>query len=391
METIADIIVIGGGVVGSSIAFHLAREGAQVILLEREAIGKGTTGRSGAIVRQHYSNDFTIRMARESLQVFQHFGELVGGDCGFVTTGMLVLADEQGAEALRANVALQQEQGVRTHLIESSAIAQVAPGYSSNGVALACFEEEAGVADPLATTASLAWRARDYGARIREGAAVERILTDGERVTGVQTASERLAAGQVVLATNVWSNTLLTALGITLPLTATRHPMVAIRRPASPNDRLSMHAVGLDTTRQIYLRPEIGGITLIGSLEDVHRSSAPDGYPQGLSEEEIGRLSQLGAGTFPALARGVMRGGWAGLYDDTPDYHPILDRLPGYTGLYCAIGFSGHGFKLAPIVGRWMARLLLYNELPADMRHFSYDRFDRGDLIRPRYPLGVLA
>src|SRR5207302_7435550 len=119
MTETADCIIIGGGVIGASIAYHLAKQGGgHVVLLERQALCNGTTGRSGAIVRQHYSNDFTIRMARDCLSVFQHFDELIGGDCGFVTTGMIVMVNEQGAEALRANVKMQQEQGVDTQLIQ---------------------------------------------------------------------------------------------------------------------------------------------------------------------------------------------------------------------------------------------------------------------------------
>src|SRR5216683_4361837 len=111
MTTTAEIIIIGGGVMGASIAYYLAKQqSGRVVLLERQALCNGTTGRSGAIVRQHYSNDFTIRMARDSLSVFQHFDELIGGDCGFITTGMIVLTGEQGAESLRANVHMQQEQ-----------------------------------------------------------------------------------------------------------------------------------------------------------------------------------------------------------------------------------------------------------------------------------------
>ena len=122
------------------------------MLLERQALGNGTTGRSGAIVRQHYSNDFSIRMAKDSLHVFQHFDELVGGNCGFITTGMIMLADEAGVEASRANVSLQQEQGVHTMVVSPEEVNQLAPGYSSAGVAVACYEPDTGVADPVATT-----------------------------------------------------------------------------------------------------------------------------------------------------------------------------------------------------------------------------------------------
>src|SRR5262245_35504026 len=139
MSDTADILIVGGGVMGASIAYHLSKQGSgRIALLERQALCSGTTGRSGAIIRQHYSNDYTVRMAKDCLAVFQHFDELIGGDCGFVTTGMVVMAGEQGAEALRANVKMQQEQGVDTQLIRPEEVSQAAPGYSGAGVTLAC-------------------------------------------------------------------------------------------------------------------------------------------------------------------------------------------------------------------------------------------------------------
>jgi sarcosine oxidase subunit beta len=390
-ETV-DIIIIGGGVMGASIAYHLAKQGGgQVVLLERQALCSGTTGRSGAIIRQHYSNEYTIRMARDCLAVFQHFNELIGGDCGFVTTGMVVMAGEQGAEALRANVKMQQEQGIDTQLIQPEEVSEAAPGYSGAGVALACYEPDAGVTDPMATTHSYAKRARDFGATIREGVTVTQILTEGERVTGVRTSAGDLQARIVVLAANVWSVALAQSTGIALPITATRHPMIALRRPDDFGGRTGLHAVGLDLTRDIYLRPDIGGMTLVGSAENVFTPSDPDNYAQGLSEQEITHFRAKAGGSIPALARAVPRGGWAGIYDDTPDFHPILDYLPGYEGLYCAAGFSGHGFKLSPIVGQWMAQLILTGTKPDDMQHFTFDRFTQGREIRPRYQSGVLG
>ncbi len=285
MNETADCIIIGGGVMGASIAYHLARQGmGRVVLLERHALCTGTTGRSGAIVRQHYSNDFTIRMARESLRIFQQFDDLVGGDCGFLTTGLLVMTGEQGADALRANVDLQQEQDVNTRLITAADISEVAPGYSSEGVTVACYE---------------------------------------------------------------------------------------------PYD--------------IYLRPDIGGMTLVGSTADVLTASDPDHYPQGLSEKEIAHFQAMAAKSMPALARAVPRGGWAGIYDDSVDNHPILDRLTAYESLYCSAGFSGHGFKLSTLIGPWMAHYILTGQKPADMEHFAFDRFVQGREIRPRYPSGVLG
>jgi sarcosine oxidase subunit beta len=395
MTETAGILIIGGGIMGTSIAYHLARQGKQggerVVVLERQAICSGTSGRSGAIVRQHYSNDFTIRMAKESLSVFQRFDDLVGGDCGFITTGMIVMTNEQGAEALRANVKMQQEQGVKTHLLNGSEVGQAAQGYNGEGITLACYEPDAGVADPMATTYCFAQRARDYGAVIREGVTVTHILQQHGNVTGVRTVNGDILAPIVILAANAWSGPLAQTAGLVLPITPTRHPMLSLRRPQDFGGRQGLHAVGLDITRQIYLRPDLGGVTLVGSTEDVLAASDPDHYSQGLSEEEIAYLRSSAAGSIPALARAVSRGGWAGIYDDSPDYHPILDRIEPYTGLYCAVGFSGHGFKLSPIVGQWMAAFILTGQKPADMHHFAIDRFAQGQEIRPRYPSGVLG
>src|SRR6266568_3836132 len=145
MGNTSDIVIIGGGVMGASIAFHLAKQGgAHVTLLERHALCNGTTARSGAIVRQHYSNDFTIRMARDSLRIFEHFADIVGGDAGFVTTGMLVLASPEHVVGLEANVALQQSLGVQTSMLAPSDVPEVAPGYSTHGYVAACYEPEAG-------------------------------------------------------------------------------------------------------------------------------------------------------------------------------------------------------------------------------------------------------
>jgi sarcosine oxidase, subunit beta len=392
MNETADCIVIGGGVMGASIAYQLASQGmGRVVLLERLALGNGTTGRSGAIVRQHYSNDFTIRMARESLQVFTHFADVVGGDCGFVTTGMLVVVDDVGTSTLRASVVLQQALGVDTRLISPQEVSAAAPGYSGTGAALACYEAEAGVADPMATTHCFASRAREHGATIREGVTVTRISTSGARVTGVETDQGSVVAPIVVLAANAWSVGLAREIGIALPITPTRHPMLALRRPDDSGGRYGWHAVCLDMTHAIYMRPEIGGVTLVGSTEEVPQASDPDAYQQGLTEAEIAHFHATGSIYLPALARAVPRGGWAGIYDDTPDAHPILGRLAAYDGLYCAAGFSGHGFKLSPLVGQWMARLITTGETPDDMRPFAFERFEKGEPIHLHYPSGVLG
>lgn len=392
MSTTRDIVIIGGGVMGTSIAYYLTqRGGATVTLLERQALGNGTTGRSGAIVRQHYSNDFTIRMARDSLHVFQHFAEIIGGDCGFFTTGLLVTVDEKDLAALQANVTLQQAQGVPTRMIAPAEIAHFAPGFSDEFVAGACYEENTGVADPMATTHAFATRARDLGAIIREGCEVTGFITSGTRLVGVRVGDEIINTATVIIAANVWSASLLRPLGITLPITATRHPMVALRRPDDAGGRTGMHAVCLDTIHGIYLRPDLGGITLVGTIANILTPSDPGNYAQGLSEAEITFLHTSSSTCLLSLKRAVPRGGWAGIYDDTPDFHPILDQLPGYENLYCASGFSGHGFKLSPVVGQWMSEFVLTGHKADDMHHLHFSRFASGQHILPHYASGVLG
>jgi len=143
--------------------------------------------------------------------------------------------------------------------------------------------------------------------------------------------------------------------------------------------------------RQVYLRPDVGGVTLVGSTDNVFAPSDPDQYAQGLSEAEIAFFRANSALCFPALSRAVPRGGWAGIYDDTPDFHPILDRLPGYDGLFCAVGFSGHGFKLSPLVGSWMADFVLTGQKAVDMQSLHFARFANQQEIKPNYDSGVLG
>ena len=168
--------------------------------------------------------------------------------------------------------------------------------------------------------------------------------------------------------------------------------MGVLRHPPEREGRHHIHAVCFDGPQHMYMRPDGEGVTLVGLVDDVLVESDPDNYPRGLHEDEIHALHHAAGRRFPALTRSVMRGAWAGIYDDTPDYHPILGRLVAYEGLYCAVGFSGHGFKLSPTIGRWMAQLVLAGEGPADMEHFAYERFEQGREMRVGYiTSGVLG
>ena len=248
----ADVVVVGGGVNGASIAMHLARMGAgRVLLLEKGHLASGASGRSGAMVRLHYLHPTLVRMAMEASEVFHNFDDAVGGDARFVQTGRLLLFPEHDADAARANVAMNREVGANIRIISLADAAELAPGLSLDGVALAAYEPDAGHADPLATTYAFADRARDLGAEIVTGCAVRRIVTTGGRVTGVETDEGLVETDAVVAVTGPWVNQLAAPLGEPLPVTPVRVQMVTLRRPPSLE---SLSAIIMDHTTGTYLR-----------------------------------------------------------------------------------------------------------------------------------------
>jgi sarcosine oxidase subunit beta len=393
MAETAGVVVIGGGCIGTSIALHLAREGVRdVLLLERAYLCAGTTGQSGAIVRQHYSNDFTAAMARDSLGIFRQWADRIGGgDPRFTASGVLITVGEADTGGLRANVAMQQGIGIDTRIVTPDDIRTLDPRLRTDDIALGCWESTAGYADPVATVHAYASAARAAGVTIREGVEVRDVLRDGDRVRGVRTNEGEIAAPVVVNAGNIWGVALLRQTGLDLPITPSRHPMAALRRP---DDARAPHVVVLDMQRDAYLLPHAGDVTLCGSLagEDDTVYADPDAYNQGVTRAEIERFRREGACRMPALARSVAQGGWAGIYDGSADNHPVLDAVPGIAGYYCAVGFSGHGFKLSPVVGALMAQLITGGPAAAPaLRPFRATRWAENDPIGTQYAAGVLA
>ncbi len=397
MAETAGAIVVGGGVIGASVALHLARAGVRnVLLVERHHLCAGTTGQSGAIIRQHYSNAFLAALARESLYAFRHWDEAIGaGDPGFVPSGVLVTVAEADAPGLRANVAMQRGLGIETAVLTPDDVRALDPRIAADDIALACYEPTAGYADPVATVGAFAQAARAAGVSIREGVEVTDVRTSGGRVVGVTTATGAAGAAidapVVVVAAGVWGLPLLARAGLDLPITPSRHPMAALRRPPGFGPA---HTVILDMARAIYLRPHAGEVTLVGSLagEDDRLPADPDAYEPGVSRAEIARFAQEGARRVPALAGAVVQGGWAGLYDGSADAHPILDAVPGVAGYYCAMGFSGHGFKLAPAFGRLLAaRIVGGPDAAPELRPLRATRFAEGAALGTQYTASVLA
>ena len=387
MPESADIVIIGGGVMGCSMLYHLTALGAaNPLLLERGVLGGGSTGRSQAICRMHYSNPITASLAWASLQVYADFDRQVGGRAGFVKTGYLVAVEEIDRPGLERNIAMQQELGINTALITAADLRELAPmlqAYAGEGLA---WEPDSGYADPYLVTTSYAARAQERGAQIALRTAATGLEIAGGRVQGVLTANGRIATERVIIAAGPWANGLLAGADIALPLSPVRHQVALATRPP---ELLPTHPIVGDIAQSFSFRPESPTLTMIGFGEDaVELDNYDEGIDPATAADNMARLARR----MPLMADSYIRGGWSGLFTVTPDWHPILDKVPGIDGLFCAVGFSGHGFKLAPAIGRAMAELALEGRAAsADLTPLRFGRFAEGDLLNSRYRYRVLA
>ncbi len=389
MTETAEAVVIGGGVMGCGILYHLARRGmTDTLLLEREALGSGSTGRSSGAVRMHYSTDVHARMACHSLQVFRDFDNVVGGECGYTNTGYLVFANDEAVDGFRANVALQQGVGIDTREISREDATEIAPAFNLDDCAGIAYEPLSGHADPSGAALAYASCARELGARVRLQAPAESVEVSGGRVTAVVANGERIETERAIVATGPWSRRFLLDHGIDLPLQATRHEVIHLRRPPD----IPYHPGGGDIANLIYFRPESTDLTLIGNgnLED--DVDDPEVYAQRASQGFIAEVWGRIARRIPAMADAEFATGYAGLYTQTPDSHPVIDRVEGIDGLYVCTGFSGHGFKLSPAVGLLVSELVLDGKASTiDITPLRMSRFAEDDLNLPGYGFRVLV
>ena len=384
-----DAIIIGGGINGCSTALHLARRGARVALVEKDNIGDGPTGRSSAIIRQHYSNELTARMAHYSLGVFSNFAEEVGGECGFRRTGFVALAAAKDQAGLAANVALQRAVGIRTELLSTESLREIMPGLAAADLVAAAWEEDSGYADPYLTVTSFAAAARRAGATVLTNTAVTGISQRGGRVTGVSTTAGELSAPVVVNCAGPWGARVARLAGIEVPVNACRVQVAFFRRP--PGEE-APHPVIVDFIHATYFRSETGGLTLVGLVDPAEADALvdPDRYDESVDTDFILDSGERLIRRYPAMERSDSAGGYAALYDITPDWHPILDEAAPGSGFYLCCGSSGHGFKLGPAVGRLMAERILGDANPLfDAHLFRLGRFAEGDPVRGRYEYSI--
>lgn len=387
----ADAIVIGGGIMGTSAAYQLALRGHRVTLLEKSYLAAGGTGRTVGLVRQHYSNEITARMALRSLHVWQDFEEAVGGDVGWVQTGALFIVGPHDQEGLRANIALQQGLGINTEFLDALSVQALAPYLNVTDIGGGAYEPDSGCADGVMATNAYASRAKDLGATILQGVEVTAIRSAGGRVTGVQTSQGDYNAPVVINAAGPWGARLALSAGYETPVEVSRHQVAVFQRPESLD---AQHPFIGDFVQGFYLRPETGRLTLSGSLEASEAANKvdPDHYAETVDMEFNIEMAEFTEHRVPAMSEAEIRKGWAGLYDVTPDWHPILGRMPGLEGFIGAYGWSGSGFKMAPVVGEMIADLVTGEKrCPIDPHLFRFERFAENDLVRGRYSYSIIG
>ena len=383
----ADIIVIGGGVNGTSVAMNLARMGAgRVALLERGHLAGGASGRSGAMVREHYLHPALVEMAMEASAVFHNFQDAVGGDARFSQTGRVLTFPAMHREAVEANYAMNRELGVNIQALTPGELSALVPAMNVEDVDIGLYEPESGYADPVATTYAYADAARRHGAEILTETPVVSILADGGRVRGVQTADGVIETNTVVAAVGPWTNALAIPLGEPLPIAPTRVQMVHLRRPPALE---SLGVNVIDYTTGAYFRVDAGFGTLVGgeAWDDLNETVNPDAFGLNADHDVIAKFWERAKLRFPDFAAATCRGGYGSLYDMTPDGNPILDRSRAADGLYWATGFSGHGFKLSPVIGRMVAEMVMSGD-NADrrIRLFRASRFEEGEPLDAEHP-----
>jgi sarcosine oxidase, subunit beta len=383
----ADVVIVGGGIEGTAAAWALTRRGAgPVTVLERATVGSGGTGKSSGIVRCHYGVPSLAAMAWKGVSVFSRARELLGEDIGFEQTGSVVGVGEPNVAALEANVAMQRSLGIETGLIPPSEAAGLVPYADLADFAGFAYEPRGGYGDGYRTAQAFASAARRAGAVVRQNALVTDVLVGGGRVTGVRLADgSTVAAGSVVVATGPWSAGLVAPLGIDLPVRACREQILLVK-PGIPVGRVPVFS---DLVSLQYVRAETSGELLFGNsdLEEPEWAD-PDAYRNAADPDFTERAVEKLAHRFPGLGDAAISSSYAGCYDVTPDFNPVISATP-VAGLFVSAGFSGHGFKISPAVGELVADLVcdgVSGDPDVPESDFRLSRFAEGDPLVSPHP-----
>ena len=373
MET-ADVAIVGGGVVGCSVAYHLARRGVDVLLLERGQLGSGSTGRNAGGVRQQFSSEVNVLIGMRSVRMLDRFEEEVGVPADFRKVGYLMLLTRpQEVEDFRRLMEMWHRLGLtEARWLSAAETKELVPALNAEDVLGGTFCPTDGIASPDAVTMGYAAAARRLGARLREGAEVTAIDVSGGRVGGLRSSLGEVSTRVVFDCAGPWAKAVGLLAGVDVPVDPyRRHIWVTDRLPEVGRNT----PMTVDFTTSFYFHPEGDGV-LFGMSD---RDEGPT-FSTEINEGFLERVTEVGLHRLPALERAGIKTAWAGLYEVTPDHQAILGPVDEVAGLWCACGFSGHGFMQAPAVGELLAELLTEGRSDIDLSALAHRRFAAGAL-----------
>jgi sarcosine oxidase, subunit beta len=373
MKPTADVVIVGGGCMGTSVAWHLTKLGiTNVLLLEREAqLGTASTGRNAGGVRHQFSHDANIQLSIESIQLLEKFEAVVGHPADLHQDGYLFLLNSDASvETFRKNVELQRRHGLEVDWLDAKDAASLAPGLNVDGVIAATFCGRDGIADPNGVTMGFAKAAQAAGATIERNTEVIGISTECGRVTGVVTNHGTVAAPVVVNAAGPYSRAVGRMAGVDVPVDPyRRHIFIAQAAANVPSTRMMV----IDFESTFYFHREGAGV-LFGMGD---RDEAPT-FDTTVQWDFLPKVVDVAVRRLPALDDASISHAWAGLYEVTSDANPLIGPAPGAEGFFLITGFSGHGFQHSPAAGRILADLIAHRDPRFDLSPFAPDRFARG-------------
>jgi sarcosine oxidase subunit beta len=364
----AEVVVVGGGVIGTSIAFHLAEAGVDVCLLERDQLAGGSTSRAAGGFRAQFSDPLNVAIGLHSIEAFTRFGERPGAEIDLRQVGYLFLLDrEEDVASFEASVKLQNELGVPSQFVDLDEVARLCPVAGLDGVVAATYCALDGHASPEAVVQGYAAGARTHGACVLTGCAVAGIVTEGGRIRAVETALGTIETDTVVCAAGVWSPELARSVEIDLPVL----PYLREVGFTGPTPGLPDHLpLTVDFSSGLYFHREGPGL-LFGMAD----RKQPPGLDAPSDPAWLEHVMEVAERRLPALLDMGIAGGWKGYYEVTPDHNALVGESSEVSRFLYATGFSGHGFLQGPAVGEIVRDLVLGAEPFVDVSPLSADRF----------------
>jgi sarcosine oxidase subunit beta len=372
-----DVAIIGGGIIGTALAWNLAKAGCRdVAVIEREINpGLGSTAKAAGGIRAQFGSDINVRLSKLSIELFESFHRDVGIRVDFVQAGYLWIATRPAdMEIFRKNVDLQRSRGLDVRLLDRDGVKAKAPYVRLDDVVGGTFHQRDGYAPPADYVMGYHKASKDLGVTYLLDTEVAGVSTANGSVSGLRTSKGKIRARRVVCAAGAYSGRIGEMMGIEIPVQPVRRQCFVTEKITDLPHPIPMT---IDYASGVYCHTESGGV-LVGMAD----KNEPPGFNETVDYPFIEKMAEQAMHRIPRLETAAIKTQWAGLYEVTPDHHPILGELPGLKGFYLATGFSGHGVMHAPATGKLLAELLMTGKTSIDIRPLRYERFKEGDLIR---------